>query len=152
VLHHIAKGLVFYGALLLAAYWLMDRLMRGLIRRYGARWRVFAVEDWASVGLLLLLAMVLGFFAEPVGNAFSRWEEHQADVYGQEVIHGLVADPRQTALDSFQRLGEIWLDNPSPNPFVEFWTYSHPSTGERMEFAAHYDPWQPGRKPEFVQP
>jgi STE24 endopeptidase len=152
VLRHIAKGLIFFGALLLIFYWMVYRLMRGLIGRYGARRRISSTDDWASVGLLLLLAVTLGFFGEPVGNAFSRWEEHQADVYGQEVIHGLVADPERTAVDSFQRLGEIWLDNPSPNPLVEFWTYSHPSTTERMEFAVQYDPWQAGRKPEFVAP
>ncbi|MBT9331656.1 M48 family metallopeptidase [Paracidobacterium acidisoli] len=151
VLRHIAKGLVFYGALLLLFYWAAFRLMRGLIRRHGVRWRIAFVDDWASVGLLLLLITVLGFLAEPAGNAFSRWEEHQADVYGQEVIHGLVADPQRTAVSSFVRLGEIWLDNPSPSPFVEFWSYSHPSTSERAAFAAQYDPWQPGRHPKYFE-
>jgi STE24 endopeptidase len=50
---------------------------------------------------------------------------------------------------SFERLGEVWLENPYPNPFVVFWTYSHPSTMQRAEFAAHYDPWQPGAKPRY---
>jgi STE24 endopeptidase len=165
VLRHIAKGLAFYGALLLVFYWIAWRLMRGLIGRCegaggissGARGisagagGILSVDDWDSVGLLLLLITVLGFFAEPVGNAFSRWEEHHADVYGQEVIHGLVADPQQTAVNSFQHLGEIGLDNPSPNPFVEFWTFSHPSISERAQFAAQYDPWRPGNKPQFVK-
>ena len=151
VLRHIAKGLIFYGALLLIFYWVAWRLMRGLISRRDGAGGISSIDDWASVGLLLLLVTVLGFFAEPVGNAFSRWEEHQADVYGQEVIHGLVADPQQTAVNSFQHLGEIGLDNPSPNPFVEFWTFSHPSISERAQFAAQYDPWRPGNKPQFVK-
>ena len=153
VLDHIQKGLVFYAAMLLAGLWIMDRAMSWLVRRRGDAWRIRAAGngagDWSSLGLLLLVMTVLSFLAEPVGNAFSRWEEHQADVYGQEVIHGLVPDAQATMVRSFQRLGEMWLDAPSPNPFVVFWTYSHPPTAERMEFAAHYDPWRPGERPKY---
>jgi len=46
---------------------------------------------------------------EPVSNAFSRHFEHEADVNGQEAIHGLVADPRKTAVHGFNALGEAWL-------------------------------------------
>jgi Zn-dependent protease with chaperone function len=94
---------------------------------------------------------VLNFLAEPIGNAFSRWEEHQADVYGQEVIHGLVPDAQATMVRSFQRLGEMWLDVPHPNPFVVWWTYSHPTTAQREAFAAGYDPWRPGQRPRYVR-
>ncbi len=64
---------------------------------------------------------------EPAGNAFSRHFEHQADVYGQEAIHGIVADPQKTAVAAFNELGEAWLEDPNPNPFIEFWLYDHPS-------------------------
>ncbi len=98
------------------------------------------------------MAAVLNFLAAPVANTFSRGIEHQADVYGQEVIHGLVSNPQATTVSSFCTDEQLWLDDPDPNPFVEFWTYSHPSTEERAEFAAHYDPWQPGQRPRYFQP
>jgi Zn-dependent protease with chaperone function len=147
VLEHIQKGLLFSAAALLVFYWLAYRAMRWLVGRNG---RISAIDDWASVGLLLLVFTVLSFLGEPVGNAFSRWEEHQADVYGQEVIHGLVSDPQTTMARSFQRLGELWLDNPEPNRFLVWWTYSHPPTADRLDFAAHYDPWRAGEHPQFV--
>lgn len=150
VLEHIQKGIVFSAVLMLAGLWLMYWLMRWSVRRYGAVWGIAAVEDWASLGLLLLLMTVLGFLAEPVGNAFSRWEEHAADVYGQEVIHGLVPDAQGATVRSFQRLGEMWLDVPDPNPLVVFWTYSHPPTAQREAFAAGYDPWAKGERPKYV--
>jgi STE24 endopeptidase len=150
VLEHIQIGIMFSAVLMLAGFWIAYLLMRWLVRRYGAAWGIAAVEDWASLGLLLLVMTVLGFLAEPVGNAFSRWEEHAADVYGQEVIHGLVPDAQATAVRSFQHLGEMWLDVPDPNPFVVFWTYSHPPTAEREAFAAGYDPWAKGGKPKYV--
>jgi len=151
VLEHIQKGLLFSAALMLVGFWMAYGLMRWLVGRYGGAWGIRAVEDWASVGLLLLVMTALGFLAEPVGNAFSRWEEHQADVYGQEVIHGLVPDPQSTMVRSFQRLGEMWLDVPDPNPLVVWWTYSHPSTAQREAFAAGYDPWAKGERPRFVK-
>ena len=150
VLHHIYLGMLFSFAVMLFFFWLAYRLMLWMVRRYGRGWRVAAADDWASVGMLLLLVTILGFVAEPVGNAFSRWEEHAADVYGQEVIHGLVPDSQATMTRSFQRLGELWLDNPDPAPFVVFWSYSHPSTAARLRFAAQYDPWAPGRHPKYV--
>ncbi len=150
-LRHIVKGLIFSAALIFVFYWIAYRLLQWLVRRRGDAWHIRAVESWASVGLVLLLMTALSFVAEPMANAFSRMIEHEADVYGQEVIHGLVTNPQQVATQDFQRLGEIWLDDPSPNRFVEWWTYSHPSTTERMRFAAEYDPWADGSKPRYFK-
>jgi STE24 endopeptidase len=78
-------------------------------------------------------------------------QEHNADIYGLEVIHGIVPDPAQTAAQSFQIMGEIGLADPSPSPFIEFWLYSHPSVSERIRFAAEYDPWGQGKAPKYVR-
>ena len=151
VLHHIAKGLTFAAAVLFLAYWIAYRLLGWLVRRRGATWGIESVGSWSSLGLVLLVVTVLSFFGDPVGNAFSRHIEHQADVYGQEVIHGLVPNAQAAAVESFCSDAQNWLDNPDPNPFVEFWTYSHPSTEQRAEFAAHYDPWLPGQQPRYFR-
>jgi len=47
-------------------------------------------------------------------------------------------------------LGEEGLDEPDPNPFIEFWTYSHPSIAERVAFSATYNPWATGT-PSYVK-
>jgi Zn-dependent protease with chaperone function len=99
--------------------------------------------------VLLFVLSVASVVLEPVSNTFSRHFEHQADVYGQEAIHGIVADPQKTAVASFNALGEAWLEDPNPSPFIEFWTYSHPSTQTRATFALHYDPWANGGHGEF---
>lgn len=150
VLRHIQKGMLFSAAVMFFFFWIAYALLGWLVRRFGTRWKIPSVGDWSSLGLLLLVAMVLGFFAEPVGNAFSRHIEHQADVYGEEVIHGIVPNPQATMAEDFQRLGELWLDVPHPSRFVVFWTYSHPPTSKRMRFAAEYDPWAPGKRPRYV--
>jgi STE24 endopeptidase len=138
VLQHIRLGLIFSAAVTFVFFWIGYRLMIWSERR-----GIAAVSDWSSLGLLLLLVTILGFLAQPVGNAFSRWEEHAADVYGQEVIEGLVPDARASMVQSFQRLGELWLEDPAPNRFVVFWTYSHPPVPDRLRFAAQYNPPHP---------
>lgn len=151
VLHHIPKGLVYSAGVIFFFLWVGSRLLERMVRRYGRAWGLSSVGQWDSVGLVLLLMVGLSFLSEPVGNVFSRAVEYQADVYGQEVIHGLVADPQATVAHSFCSDAMLWLDDPAPNRFVEFWTYSHPSTEERSEFAAHYDPWAPGRTPRYLK-
>ena len=100
--------------------------------------------------LVLFFAFSIGdFVSTPVANTVSRHFEHEADVYGQEAIHGLVADPQKTAVSAFNHMGEAWLEDPDPNRFVEFWMDSHPSVQHRAEFAEHYDPWVHGGHGEF---
>jgi Zn-dependent protease with chaperone function len=152
VLGHIWMGMLYSSALLFACYWLGLRLVQAIIRRYGLAWHIAEnPADWSSLGVVLLVATVLGFLADPLANGFSRMLEHQADVYGQEVIHGLVPDPQAVAVRDFNRLGRVWLEDPDPNRFVVWWTYTHPPTGDRASFAADYDPWKPGGKPRYFK-
>jgi Zn-dependent protease with chaperone function len=141
VLDHIYKGIAFSGVVMLLAFWAGFHGVQWLLRRYGAAWHIQGQQDWAALAVIVMVMLTLAFLLEPVTNAFSRWEEHAADVYGQEAIHGIVADPRAVAAHSFQVLGEESLDDPTPHPWVEFWTFSHPSITDRKAFAAQYNPW-----------
>jgi len=151
VLNHIYRTLVFVSLLLLAEFYLAYRSVQWLLRRYGPRWRIPSQSDWGALAVVLLVFSTLSFLSEPIFNGYSRAQEHAADVYGQEAIHGIVADPQATAVQSFQLLGEVSLTDPHPNPLVEFWTFSHPSVTRRANFAATYNPWLPGRHPRYFQ-
>ena len=95
VLHHIERGLAMGAVLSLFFLWIGSHLARFLIRRYGPRWHIASLEDWAATAVLLLVLTILSFVAEPIGNSISRAQEHQADVFGSEVVHGIVADPQK---------------------------------------------------------
>jgi Zn-dependent protease with chaperone function len=151
VLNHIYKGIAFAAVVLLVLFWLGYRGMQWLLARYGARWGIPGQYDWAALVVLLLVVSVFSFLSEPITNGFSRSQEHQADVYGQEAIHGIVKDPQAVAQHSFQVLGEASLDDPNPNKFVEFWTFNHPSISDRAAFARAYNPWAPGEKPKYFE-
>ncbi len=111
--------------------------------------RAAPLSTRAGFIVLLFTISVAGFVLAPIDNTISRHYEHEADVYGQEAIHGIVPDPRKTAIAAFNALGEAWLDDPNPSPFIEFWTYNHPATQTRANFAAHYDPWANGGHGQF---
>jgi Zn-dependent protease with chaperone function len=144
VLNHIPKMLAIMAAGLFFVFWACARFAEWMVRRYGVRWRIDSVASRAGFLTLLFAFSIAGFFLTPAVNTMSRHYEHQADVYGQEAIHGIVADPQKTAVSAFNHLGEAWLEDPNPNPIVEFWDYNHPSVKNRANFAAHYDPWKNG--------
>jgi len=149
VLHHLPKGMALLAVFLFFVYWFCAWFAGWMAGRWGTRWG--ATDPGSRTGfLLLLLAVSIGtILVQPVENAVSRHFEHQADVFGQEAIHGIVSDPQKTTVAAFNDLGKAWLDDPNPNPFIEFWLFSHPSTQHRAEFAAHYDPWANGGHGEF---
>jgi STE24 endopeptidase len=151
-LHHIVQGLLFTAVFLLAGFFVGQRMTWWLLARCGARWRIRSQNDWACLAVLVLVLNVLNFFAEPIENSFSRSIEHAADVYGQEAIHGIVADPQTTTQQGFQKLGENSLDDPTPHPFVDFWSDGHPATASRAAFALAYNPWTAGQHPKYFQP
>jgi STE24 endopeptidase len=151
VLGHVVIGTVLGIAGTLIFLWLGYHLAHWMIRWRGQRWQVGTLADWSAVVVLLLAAQILGFVSSPIENGISRHFEHQADIYGEEVIHGIVADPQHTAQRSFQELGEDSLDLPHPNRLIVFWSYSHPTIFDRATFALHYDPWAPGHQPKYMR-
>ncbi len=151
VLGHVPKGLAFFAVLLLVFFYLAYRTIGWVLTRWGVRWEVRGVDDWASLPALLLLLSIFFFIANPIASAFSRYQEHQADQYGLEVTHGLTPDSSQIAAQAFNLLGDVDLADPEPNPVDVFLFYSHPSIPDRVQFALTYDPWSHGGTGEFVK-
>ena len=151
VLGHVWKGFLLGAAGLLVALYLLFRGLHWSLDRWGRDWKILGAEDWASLAVLLLLLQILLFLSSPAINWFSRMQEHAADVYGLEVIHGLIPNSEEVAAHSFQVMGELDLSDPNPPPFITFWLYSHPPVADRLVFAHTYDPWSKGQKPKYVK-
>jgi len=151
VLGHVATGFLFFAISLLLALYLMFRGLHWSLQRWGAEWKVFSPEDWASLAIILLIFQILTFVSSPVVNGFSRMQEHAADVYGLEIIHGVVPNSEEVAAHGFQVLGELDLSDPNPPPLITFWLYSHPPLADRLVFAHSYDPWSKGESPKYVK-
>ena len=151
VLNHIPKMIAGSAAGTFFIFWACAGFAGWLAVRFGDRWQLGEQMLASRQGFLVLVfsLSIAGFVLAPASNTFSRYFEHQADIYVQEALHGLVADPQKTTVSAFNHLGEAWLEDPNPNSFIEFWTYNHPSVQHRAKFAAHYDPWAGGGKGRF---
>jgi STE24 endopeptidase len=151
VLGHVWKGFLFGAAGLLVALYLIFRGLHWSLDHWGQDWKIYGTEDWAALAAFLLLFQILMFLAAPVVNGISRIQEHAADVYGLEIIHGVVPNSEEVAAHSFQILGEVDLSDPNPSPFITFWLYSHPPLADRLVFAHSYDPWTQGQSTKYVK-
>lgn len=151
VLGHIPKGIAFACALIIAVLLLVHLAINRALSLKQRRWALRGLDDWASLPALLLFFYLFFFLAEPAFNTFSRYQEHQADVYGLEVIHGVVPDSSETAAEAFQVLGEVDLADPDPGLLIKIWLYSHPPLADRLTFARQYDPWAKGEETMFVK-
>ncbi len=151
VLNHILKTVAFIAILLLLFLFVGFQYMHSLVDKYGIGWDIREVGDYASLPVFIFLFSLFSFFATPLISSYSRIQEHNADIYGLEVVHGIVPEPQKTGAAAFQTLGEINLSDPEPPPFIKFWLYSHPPLNERLTFIRTYDPWKEGRPPKYVK-
>jgi Zn-dependent protease with chaperone function len=151
VLGHVAIGFFFFAVSLLLALYVMYRALHWSLHRWGAQWKIRGPADWAAIAVFLLWLEILSFISSPIANGFSRMQEHAADVYGLEVIHGIVPNSEEVAAHGFQVMGDLDLSDPNPPAFITFWLYSHPPLAERLVFAHAYDPWSKGEPPKYVK-
>ena len=108
-MNHIRNGFTFFAVGLLAALFVGFRALNWVLAKWGRSWGIEGPEDWASLAAMLLILEILIFISMPIENGYSRMQEHNADVYGLEVIHGIVPNSPEVAAHSFQILGEIGL-------------------------------------------
>jgi len=151
VLGHVTSGFLFFSISLLLALYIIFRGLHWSLHRWGADWKIYGSEDWASLAVILLILQVLTFVSSPIVNGFSRMQEHAADIYGLEIIHSVVPHSEEVAAHGFQVLGELDLSDPNPPALITFWLYSHPPLADRLVFAHSYDPWSKGESPRYVK-
>jgi Zn-dependent protease with chaperone function len=137
VMKHVWKGFAWTVVIsLLVCFIAQGTYERGLAR-WGRRWGVESNDDPAALPWLLIIISAVLFLLSPVISGISRNMEHQADVFGLELTH--LNDPMASAFVKFALDSKV---DPTPNPFIEFWRYSHPSLTKRIQFVRNYKPWE----------
>jgi Zn-dependent protease with chaperone function len=140
VLNHVLQGLLAGFCGVLFALYLVYRAANYLVRRCKDRFGFDQLSDVASLPLMLLLLQVVALLLMPLGLAFSRHLEHEADRFALELTH----DNRAAAM-AFVQLQSENLSNPRPGMLYTLLRASHPSLAERIEFANDYCPWEHGQ-------
>ncbi|HEY1772339.1 MAG TPA: M48 family metallopeptidase [Gammaproteobacteria bacterium] len=144
VLDHVWKGLAFFSALLLLGLWLVHRTAGWALRRFADMTGVRDLSDVASMPLLILLFSAFAFIFQPVGNAFSRHLEHEADCFGLEITH-----LNHACGTAFAKFAQHDLSYPTPGPLYVLWRSDHPPLAARIEFCNSYHPWTEGKPSEY---
>ncbi len=140
VLHHVVTAILFFSLLTMLTLYLIYRTAERMIRRFQPRFGFSALDDFAALPLVILLFGLYGLVLDPVASAFSRYQEHQADRFGLELIQ----DNRAAAM-AFVKLQQQNLVNPRPGWLYKLWRSSHPPLGERIDFCNTYRPWETGQ-------
>jgi STE24 endopeptidase len=91
------------------------------------------ISDFANLPLLILIFTLLSFFLMPALNAFSRYNEREADRYAFESIASVAP-----FVSSMNKLAEQNLAERTPSRWVEWWFHSHPAIARRVAAA---DAW-----------
>ena len=139
VLDHVLLGILLSALGSGLGLFAIHRIAPALIARFATRMDFRELGDVASLPLLLLLIQLGSFVFMPVGLAVSRHFEHEADRFALELLQ----DNRAAAM-AFVKLQQSNLGVPRPGPLYVWWRGSHPSLGDRIDFANAYRPWQRG--------
>jgi len=146
VLGHVRSAIVLVTLLVTGSLYVVHRLAWPLIHRFAPRFGFTDLADVASFPLLVLLASAVSFLVSPAMLAFSRHQEHEADRFGLELTRD-----NWSAATAFVRLQEENLSIPRPGRLFIFWRASHPSLGDRVDFANQYRPWECGQPLHYAR-
>jgi Zn-dependent protease with chaperone function len=139
VLGHIWKTIALVSGSVLALLFGVDRIGRVLLARYRMRFGFERLDDVAALPLIMLVANILAFAMMPALTAASRMQEAEADRFGLELTQN-----NRACATAFIKLQTENLANPRPHWLFHWWTGTHPSLAERIDFCNRYRPWNTG--------
>jgi Zn-dependent protease with chaperone function len=136
MLGHVVRSILLSSIVTFAGLFLVDRLGRWLVRRYHDRLGFDHLADIASVPLMIMLLELSSLVLSPVALAYSRYQEREADRYALDLTK-----TNHSAGTAHVKLQTENLGNPRPGLFYTIFRASHPSVGDRVDFANSYHPW-----------
>src|SRR5208282_6450365 len=127
---HILKSIFVQAAITLVGFWAANWVLH-----YAVDQHMFEeLSDFANLPLLALVSIVLSFLLMPALNAYSRFNERQADRYAFESIESV-----EPFISSMNKLAEQNLAERAPSKWVEWFFHSHPSISRRLAAAEDWN-------------
>lgn len=127
---HIFKSILLQMAVTFLGFWAANQVLRFAT----GPGRMFAeLSDFANLPLLALVSAALSLILLPALNAYSRFNERQADRYCWKSVVNV--DPFITAMD---KLSAQNLSEKTPSRLVEVLFHSHPAVSRRIAAAREF--------------
>jgi STE24 endopeptidase len=124
---HILKSILVQALVTLGGFWAANYVLHFAIEQWGM---FDTLSDYSNLPLLVLLATVLSLLLMPALNAYSRFNERQADRYAFESIRSV-----QPFISSMNKLAAQNLAERTPSRWVEWLFHSHPAISRRVAAA-----------------
>jgi STE24 endopeptidase len=128
---HILKSIFVQAGITLFGFWAANYVLHLSIEQWGM---FDTLSDFSNLPLLVLVSTVLSFLLMPAMNAYSRFNERQADRYAFESIRSV-----QPFISSMNKLAAQNLAERTPSRWVEWLFHSHPAISRRVAAA---EAWQ----------
>jgi STE24 endopeptidase len=123
---HILKSILVQAVITVAGFWAASWVLH-----YAVDQHLFEeLSDFANLPLLVLVSAVLSVLLMPAMNAYSRFNERQADRYAFESIASL--EPFISAMNKLARQN---LAERTPSKWIELLFHSHPAISKRVAAA-----------------
>jgi STE24 endopeptidase len=129
---HILKSILLQMVVTFAGFWAANEVLR--YATYQAH-MFDLLSDFANLPLLALVSAALSLILLPAMNAYSRYNERQADRYCWKSVPNV--EPFITAMD---KLSAQNLSEKSPSRLIEVLFHSHPSVSRRIAAARRFAP------------
>ncbi len=124
---HIMKSIAVQAGTTLLGFWAANWVLHYAVDRL----HMFeTLSDFANLPLLVLVATLLSFLLLPALNAYSRFNERQADRYAFQSIARV-----GPFISSMNKLAEQNLAERAPSRWVEWFFHSHPAISKRVQAA-----------------
>jgi Zn-dependent protease with chaperone function len=127
VRRHMWKGMAVQALVTFFGFWCLKLAVRWAAMDWD---RHYQQIDFANLPLILLVGTAISLLLMPVMNAYSRWNERQADAYAWKTLGSV-----QAFCSAMEKLAEQNLAERDPSRWIEFLFYSHPSIGRRVRAA-----------------
>jgi STE24 endopeptidase len=124
---HILKSIFVQAAITLFGFWAANYVLHLSIEQWGM---FDTLADFSNLPLLVLVSTVLSIVLMPAMNAYSRFNERQADRYAFESIRSV-----QPFISSMNKLAAQNLAERTPTRWVEWLFHSHPAISRRVAAA-----------------
>ena len=128
---HILKSILVQAVISFVGFWAANWILHYAIERQ--LFEFVEISDFANLPLLALVSVVLSFLLMPALNAYSRYNERQADRYALESTSSV-----EPFISAMNKLAEQNLAERTPSKWVEWFFHSHPSISRRLAAAEQW--------------